>query len=145
MDFIWGLNMWSINYRLAIIVAGSVLIANLSGCGTVTDAVGAASRVDPHTVAAYHHDVNYKDEDAYDMEKCDPIRSTGDNNPGALNLDCFHFPEDQNLQTSADGKTAYKKAVSDRRDGYYRNRLASILIGVYPLHTRCNEACRLIA
>ncbi len=61
----------------------------------------------------------------------DPIglskRTPADARPGALDLSCFYFPEDQEPASPPYPSTAYAKSVSDR-EGLNRNRLAAILL-----------------
>jgi hypothetical protein len=78
------------------------------GCTTLQN----QSRVDPRTVA------NYPRDDLRNNASC-PGRVVGDTYGGAINLDCFRFPEDNPGEP-----TAYELAARGRAE---RNRLASIL------------------
>lgn len=102
------------------------LLLVLSGCASLQ----TQSRVNPATIAAYgNHDPN-----------CPLTSGLQDTRKGAIDLDCFQFPEDQGTSNNNNGgapdgtsgnppklptETAYKKAVATKDD---RNRLTSILI-----------------
>lgn len=92
--------------KLALSVGAAVL---MGGCTTLQN----QSRVDPRTVA------NYPRDDLRGTASC-PNELPGDTYGGAVNLDCFRFPEED-----PQGATAYAMATRDRGA---RARLASILI-----------------
>lgn len=118
---------------MGLAVAGLVL----SGCARL----GAQSRIDPATVAVYP--------DAKKPPKglasagsahghgCPLARGPHDYDSGAIDLDCFQFPEDLHLAPATASaraagaaprpaaKLAYARAVDSRRE---RNRLAALLL-----------------
>ena len=94
--------------RLLLAAGGAAL---LGGCTTLQN----QSRVDPRTVAQYPRD------DRIEGSVNCPLEIGGDTHGGAINLDCFRFPEDDS------GPTAYDRAVAASGVAE-RNRLASILI-----------------
>lgn len=93
--------------RLLVAIGGAAL---LGGCTTLQN----QSRVDPRTVA------NYPRDDRIEGSKTCPASLDGDTHGGAVNLDCFRFPEDD-----PNGITAYELAADRPTE---RNRLAAILI-----------------
>ncbi|HEX8063840.1 MAG TPA: hypothetical protein VF535_11555 [Allosphingosinicella sp.] len=93
--------------RLLLAVGGAALVA---GCSTLQN----QSRVDPRTVA------NYPRDDRIEGDANCPMEIGGDTHGGAINLDCFRFPDQK-----PKGKTAYDLAVDGQVE---RNRLAAILI-----------------
>ncbi len=109
--------------RLLLVAGGAAV---LGGCTTLQN----QSRVDPRTVA------NYPRDDRIEGSPNCPMEIGGDTHGGAINLDCFRFPEDDSA-----APTAYDRAVGRLRDparptAYLlaadnkvaRNRLAAILI-----------------
>lgn len=93
--------------RLLLGIGGAAL---LGACSTLQN----QSRVDPRTVAAYPRD------DRIEGSINCPLEIGGDTHGGAINLDCFRFPEDDPA-----APTAYLRATDDK---IARNRLAAILI-----------------
>jgi hypothetical protein len=80
--------------RVAVIALGC---SCLTACANGFDALGRPARADPHMAAVYHGD----EARFYDNAKtyCPLTRAIDDSNYGAINLDCFRFPED----TQSDG------------------------------------------
>lgn len=123
---------------IAVLACAALASTTLSGCARLQ----AQARVDPRTVAYYNPGwsnptpghANTADPKGRDC----PKRLPGDSHSGAINLDCFHFPNDQS------GDTAYQQAIVPR-DGNplatnatataARNRLGAILVG------RSDEVC----
>lgn len=97
----------SIAAKLLLIAGGA---AALGGCTTLQN----QSRVDPRTVAHYPRD------DRIEGSLNCPLEIGGDTHGGAINLDCFRFPDH-----GPDGQTAYELAANRPAE---RNRLAAVLI-----------------
>lgn len=105
-----------------------VTIASMGFAQSACSTLQAQARVDPQTIAYYNPGRtnapvkggttalagNYPD--------C-PAKLDGDSNSGAINLDCFRFPENRGT-----GKTAYERVADEKTDAMLRNRLAAILI-----------------
>ena len=118
---------------IAVFACAALASTTLSGCARLQ----AQARVDPRTVAYYNPGwsnptpghANTADPKGRDC----PKRLPGDSHSGAINLDCFHFPNDQS------GDTAYRQAATVSGDGKAataaRNRLGAILVG------RSDEVC----
>jgi hypothetical protein len=120
---------------LAIMCAG----LSLSGCARM----GAMSRVDPVSIAIYPGGLNAADSQeqaGLGSQDCPLVRGVNSFGRGAVNLDCFVFPEDgpplpgarnapesdaTEAAPSTRGQRAYARAVSNRRD---RNRLTALLL-----------------
>jgi hypothetical protein len=108
---------------LLLAIGGAALI---SGCTTLQN----QSRVDPRTVANYP-----RDDRSEDSANC-PKKLGGDTHGGAINLDCFRFPEDDSTAPSAYDRAAGRLRDPARPTAYLlaanskvaRNRLAAILI-----------------
>lgn len=98
---------------MALLIGASAFL--LPGCTTLQ----AQSRVDPQTVAHYPQDGKTV------MGSDCPVKLKSDTNAGAINLDCFIFPENRLKQQGGQPATAYEQASTDRTK---RNRLASILL-----------------
>jgi len=131
--------------RLAVGIA--VIPLTLQGCGRI----GAMSRVDPLTVAVYPGGKNPAElpkpgtASTAATTRCDLVRGAGGYFAGAIDLDCFQFPEDRNVPKDAvlagtanngvpqnepncpapAGFTAYARAVGCVRE---RNRLTALLL-----------------
>lgn len=79
----------------------------------------AQGRINPRVVAIYPND-------------CGAKRAEGDIRNGAIDLDCYRFPETVNATTKPktyEGDTAYKTAATEGDTGLQaRNRLTSILL-----------------
>lgn len=97
----------SLALKLALAAGAAAL---LGGCTTLQN----QSRVDPRTVA------NYPRDDRIEGSTNCPTEIGGDTHGGAINLDCFRFPDH-----GPNGNTAYELAVDRLVE---RNRLAAILI-----------------
>jgi hypothetical protein len=113
--------------RLTLIALASSSLL-LSGCHTLQ----IQSRVDPHTIATYSPGAGLRHDRSAagsDLEEgtCMLVATGRDDHRGAINLDCFRFPEDRKqAYTPADRPTlAYVKSLAGRQP---RNRLSSILI-----------------
>jgi hypothetical protein len=99
--------------------------ASLTGCASQRNALEAQSRVNPVSTAAYP------------QKFCPLVMASGsDTRMGAINLDCFAFPEVDARYDREEGRTPHY-GISDRRNlayamaaknSIYRNRLTSILI-----------------
>lgn len=121
-------------YRtIALIIVGCSGVL-LSGCGRL----GAMSRVDPLSIAIYPGGESSRDTPNIRGGRCSSVRGVGSYSRGAIDLNCFYFPEDTLAVAAAsaaakDGVTppstaprlAYARAVDDERD---RNRLTSLLL-----------------
>jgi hypothetical protein len=92
--------------RAALILLGC---SSLTACANGFDALGRPARADPHMAAVYHGDEERFDRNAKTF--CPLTRAIDDSNYGAVNLDCFRFPED----TQALGKHEGNK--DDNRSG----------------------------
>lgn len=107
----------------------SVMLAGLAlgGCHTLQ----IQSRTDPHTIAQYAPGGGVRslrrDGPSLDPDICPLVATARDDHRGAIDLDCFRFPEDRGPPGArvATGQPAYFRAVED---GLARNRLASILL-----------------
>jgi hypothetical protein len=94
---------------IGILAVGALL---MSGC----TAIQAQSRVDPQTIAHYGRS------NATPPNADCPAQLPEDSHGGAINLDCFHFPGDED-------ETAYVRAAATGDDAeLYRNRLAAVLL-----------------
>jgi len=131
--------------RAAILVACAGTA--LSGCGHL----GAMSRVDPLSVAVYPGGESRRDPVDGGAENCSAVRGVGSYSRGAIDLDCFVFPEDQMRHAASQaaaaalpvspparvpaqshpgrpgvpGQLAYARAVESPRE---RNRLTALLL-----------------
>ncbi|RVT94294.1 hypothetical protein [Sphingomonas crocodyli] len=109
--------------KIGILLSG---ISLSTGCTYLQ----AQSRVDPRTVANYsRYAIEDKQCRLSSPSDKNANRLNDDTRSGAINLDCFRFPEDsmRGKEIPEDGKTAYALAVADVA-GIQRNRLTSILI-----------------
>lgn len=119
---------------IAVFACAALASTTLSGCARLQ----AQARVDPRTVAYYNPgwtNPTPGHADTADPKGRDcPKRLPGDSHSGAINLDCFHFPDQ-----SGGGETAYHQAAAVSGDGKVataaRNRLGAILVG------RSDEIC----
>lgn len=106
----------------SVYLAVSILI---TGCQSLQ----VQSRADPHTVAVYpggardYVQKNGRTIVADESGPCPFVGTIGDRKNGAINLDCFRFPED--AVASGNTATAYARATQAPT---YRNRLTSILM-----------------
>jgi len=134
-------------YRLATIFAQALSISGLllsqTGCSTFQ----AQARVDPQTVAWYNPgdttkinptrqsadgSPNKRDYSAETIIRmaanpC-PAKIDGDMEAGAINLDCFYFPEDNDKSRRQGAKTAYARAAELKTDQYLKADAAAKLI-----------------
>jgi hypothetical protein len=108
--------MHAVRHGLMILTISIGAIA-LTGCARL----GAMSRVDPLTVAVYPGGGHGQDP-ATSQINCPLVRGVGSYSAGAINLDCFRFPEDLN---AAQPRLAYARAVGSERE---RNRLTALLL-----------------
>lgn len=102
-------------YRLLATLAACLPLATLGGCAGGLNTLHAQSRVNPVSMASYP---------VRPTDDCPLVQgSTGDTRVGAIDLDCFRFPE---ATRSTDRATlAYALATKSDAD---RNRLTSILL-----------------
>jgi hypothetical protein len=100
---------------LVISALGAFIL--LSGCGRL----GASSRVDPISIAVYPGGKRPSLLSGNSV-KCPFVKGIGSYSSGAVDLDCFRFPEDIR---KGKNELAYERAVSKRRE---RNRLTSLLL-----------------
>ena len=95
----------------------------LSGCARI----GAMSRVDPLSIAVYPGGASFGE--TLPTGDCPLVSSTGSFSYGAVDLDCFVFPEDrpqpENLSTATEGRLAYRRAAEGATE---RNRLTALLL-----------------
>ncbi|HEX6376345.1 MAG TPA: hypothetical protein VFZ91_11565, partial [Allosphingosinicella sp.] len=109
--------------QLLLMAGGAAL---LGGCTTLQN----QSRVDPRTVA------NYPRDDRIENSNTCPENLDGDTHGGAINLDCFRFPEDDTTAPTAYDRAAGRLRDPARPTAYLlaagskiaRNRLGAILI-----------------
>lgn len=90
----------------------------------------AQSRVDPRTIAIYGRGKTVDLKVKTPEDSGCPRKLHGDNHSGAVNLDCFYFPEDipgEGQDAKPNRKTAYAEAVSSP-SSTARNRFAAILM-----------------
>ena len=122
-----GTNGWGIKRWATLLLVGCAGVS-LSGCARL----GAMSRVDPASAAVYPG--NFRPEDrgtaasaGQSSNFCPVVRGRSDFRPGAINLDCFRFPEDWEQPAVDDPRAhlAYTRAATNR---VARNRLTSILL-----------------
>jgi hypothetical protein len=116
--------------RTASVAALGVIAVTQSACSYIQ----AQARVDPQTVAYYNPgrmDLP-RDPDALGPPRgpC-PVKLAADTHSGAINLDCFRFPEDNDVKYGASDQTAYRRVATGAVDDgtrVLRNRLGAILI-----------------
>lgn len=118
----------TIALRLTVVVS---IAAIQTGCARLQ----AQSRVDPQAVAYYNpgkFDPEPTRTGATASRGC-PAKIPGDFKGGAVNLDCFYFPEDSKAHETGAGDplTAYARVATEAdhdKAKVLRNRLADILI-----------------
>jgi hypothetical protein len=128
--------------RPVALLAASCLL--LAGCADILK----SSRVNPQTIAVYPDAAGERWPGASSTLPCPLVGAIGDSNPGAVNLDCFQFPEDRRsaAENAADGTgvvmaatkaaeaalrqpvRAYDRAAGGPDADLARNRLAAILL-----------------
>ena len=107
---------------IQVIILAVGLAISLSACARL----GAQSRVDPATIAVYPDSEKRPGRSATDTRRCPLQRSQHDFERGAIDLDCFMFPEDLRPPTGVtEGQLAYARAVESKRE---RNRLSALLL-----------------
>lgn len=106
--------------RLLVGTAG----VTLAGCSHL----GAMSRVDPITIAVYPGGESRRDPQP-ESGSCTSLRGVGSFSRGAIDLDCFVFPEDVRrpgvTDTPTVGQLAYRRAAAGQAE---RNRLTALLL-----------------
>ena len=107
------------------VFAGLVAFLALPACAQL----GAKSRVDPATIAVYPGGEDrvsadsQREADKSDGSPCKLLRGMGGYSRGAIDLDCFQFPEDSDEPVSAMGTTLLCRPIRGE-DGKVREGLS---------------------